>query len=166
MNRVLGATKIVMLIADVGLLLYWTVVFAGLIPPEVAYRDYEDPMMSDWNTSFVLLDLAASLTGLATLCASSAARPLMTVSLTLTSTAGLQAVAFWALRGDFTLAWWLPNLFLLLFPLPALTVLVRPVAPVTPVTPVAPVAAEQTVVRSRTSGRSCALCPRRTSSGR
>ncbi|WP_043613996.1 DUF5360 family protein [Nonomuraea candida] len=122
----LGATKVAMLIADVGLLVYWVVVFAGLIPPELAYEDYSDPVLVDWNLSFVPLDLAASLTGLATLCARAAWRPLMTVSLTLTSTAGLQAIAFWALRGDFSLAWWLPNLFLLLFPLPALIVLLRP----------------------------------------
>ncbi|GAA1532614.1 hypothetical protein GCM10009678_13660 [Actinomadura kijaniata] len=125
MSRVLGPTKTAMLITDVGLLLYWAVVFAGLIPPEYAYRDYTNPILSDWNHSFVPLDLAASLTGLASLCARAAQRPLMTVSLTLTSTAGLQAIAFWALRGDFTLAWWLPNLFLLLFPLPALVVLAR-----------------------------------------
>ncbi|GAA2451583.1 hypothetical protein GCM10010191_82150 [Actinomadura vinacea] len=121
----LSATKIAMLVTDVCLLLYWAVVFTHLIPPELAYQDYTDPILSDWNNSFVLLDLAASLTGLAALCASSAWRPLMLVSLTLTSTAGLQAVAFWALRGDFTLTWWLPNLFLLLFPLPALIVLIR-----------------------------------------
>ncbi|MGI5200310.1 DUF5360 family protein [Spirillospora sp. CA-108201] len=114
-----------MLITDVGLLLYWAVVSAGLVPPELAYKDYTNPILSDWNASFVLLDLAAALTGLATLRNPSAWRPLMTVSLTLTSTAGLQAVAFWALRCDFTLTWWLPNLFLLLFPLPALIVLIR-----------------------------------------
>ncbi|TDD72466.1 hypothetical protein E1293_32805 [Actinomadura darangshiensis] len=125
MSRVLGPTKVAMLITDVGLLLYWAVVLAGLIPPELAYKDYSDQILSDWNASFVPLDLAASLTGLATLSRPSARRPLMTVSLTLTSVAGLQAIAFWALRGDFTLTWWLPNLFLLLFPLPALFVLVR-----------------------------------------
>ncbi|WP_218004393.1 DUF5360 family protein [Microtetraspora niveoalba] len=124
-GRVLAATKVAMLVADVGLLVYWAVVFAGLIPPELAYKDYDDPILSDWNVSFVALDVAASVTGLATLCCTAAWRPLMTVSLTLTSTAGLQAVAFWALRGDFTLAWWLPNLFLLLFPLPGLVALVR-----------------------------------------
>ncbi|GAB3962772.1 hypothetical protein GCM10029978_018950 [Actinoallomurus acanthiterrae] len=124
MNRLLGITKIAMLLTDVGLLLYWAIVFAGLIPVELAYKDYTNPILSDWNTSFVLLDLAASLTGLATLCRTRARQSLMTVSLTLTSTAGLQAVAFWALRGDFTLTWWLPNLFLLLFPLPALVSLI------------------------------------------
>ena len=124
MNRVLAPTKVAMLLTDVGLLLYWSVVFAGLVPHELAYKDYANPILSDWNTSFVLLDLAASLTGLATLCRPAAGRPLMTVSLTLTSTAGLQAIAFWALRGDFTLIWWLPNLFLLVFPLPALIALI------------------------------------------
>ncbi|MFF4779200.1 DUF5360 family protein [Microtetraspora fusca] len=124
-GRVLRATKVAMLVADVGLLVYWAVVVAGLIPPELAYKDYANPILSDWNASFVVLDVAASVTGLATLCRTAAWRSLMTVSLTLTSTAGLQAVAFWALRGDFALAWWLPNLFLLLFPLPGLVVLVR-----------------------------------------
>ncbi|WP_187357128.1 DUF5360 family protein [Actinomadura sp. CNU-125] len=124
-DRVLGPTKIAMLVTDVGLLLYWVVIFSGLIPPDMAYKDYTNPILSDWNVSFVPLDLAAALTGLATLAGRFAARPLMTVSLALTSTAGLQAVAFWALRGDFTLAWWVPNLWLLLFPLPALAVLVR-----------------------------------------
>lgn len=52
----------------------------------------------------------------------------MLISLVLTSTAGLQAIAFWALRGDFALEWWAPNLFLLLFPLPAITVPVRRMA--------------------------------------
>ncbi|WP_207400997.1 DUF5360 family protein [Actinomadura roseirufa] len=125
-NRVLRSTKVAMLLTDVGLLLYWAVVFADLIPPELAYKDYTDPILSDWNTSFVLLDMAASLTGLASLCRPPGRSALMTVSLTLTSTAGLQAVAFWALRGDFSVTWWAPNLFLLLFPLPALVVLVRP----------------------------------------
>lgn len=125
MTRVLGPTKVAMLITDVGLLLYWAVICASLIPPEMAYKDYTNPILSDWNASFVVLDLAAALTGLATLWYRTAWRPLMTVSLTLTSTAGLQAIAFWALRGDFTVTWWVPNLFLLLFPLPALIVLTR-----------------------------------------
>ncbi|WP_218025023.1 DUF5360 family protein [Nocardia pseudovaccinii] len=123
MNRVLGPTKIAMLITDVGFLLYWTIAFAHVIPPEWAYKDYTDPILSDWNNSFVLLDLAASGTGLASLCRAPGWRTLMTVSLTLTSVAGLQAIAFWTLRADFSALWWVPNLFLLLFPLPALIAL-------------------------------------------
>ncbi|MEU6189740.1 DUF5360 family protein [Nocardia sp. NPDC047038] len=120
----LGPTKIAMLITDVGFLLYWAIAFAQVIPPEWAYKDYTDPILSDWNYSFVVLDLAASATGLASLCRSPGWRTLMTVSLTLTSVAGLQAIAFWTLRGDFSPLWWVPNLFLLLFPIPALVTLV------------------------------------------
>ncbi|MEU7000660.1 DUF5360 family protein [Nonomuraea sp. NPDC046570] len=32
---------------------------------------------------------------------------------------GLRQPADGSLRGDFTLAWWIPNLYLLLFPVPA-----------------------------------------------
>jgi hypothetical protein len=53
----------------------------------------------------------------------------MTASLTLTSTAGLQAIASWSLHGDFSLAWWISNLLLLLFPLPALVTLTCAAAP-------------------------------------
>ncbi|MGK8505170.1 DUF5360 family protein [Nocardia asiatica] len=74
--------------------------------------------------SFVVLDLGASATGLAALCRTTGWRTLMTVSLTLTSVAGLQAITFWTLRGDFSPLWWVANLFLLLFPIPALVTLV------------------------------------------
>ncbi|MGC0422023.1 DUF5360 family protein [Embleya sp. AB8] len=121
-------TRISMTVADVGFLVYWAVTLFALIPAEYAYKDYDDPVMSDWNYSFVLLDLAASVTGLAALRLRRRAgngEPLMLISLVLTATAGLQAIVFWALRGDFAVEWWLPNLFLLLFPLPAITLLVR-----------------------------------------
>ncbi|MFD6162245.1 DUF5360 family protein [Nocardia sp. NPDC060256] len=130
MNRVLGSTKVAMLVTDLGFLVYWAIAFAQVIPPEFAYKDYTNPILSDWNFSFVVLDLAASATGLASLCRANGWRVLMTVSLTLTSTAGLQAIAFWVLRGDFSLAWWLPNLFLLLFPIPALIALTCNATPV------------------------------------
>ncbi|MEV0294094.1 DUF5360 family protein [Nocardia sp. NPDC050710] len=126
MNRVLGPTKVAMLITDIGFLLYWAIAFAHVIPPEWAYKDYTNPILSDWNYSFVLLDVAASLTGLASLRRAPGWRTLMTISLALTSTAGLQAIAFWTLRGDFSVMWWVPNLFLLLFPIPALVALSCP----------------------------------------
>ncbi|MCX4821971.1 YvaD family protein [Streptomyces sp. NBC_01142] len=129
--------KAAMLATDVTFLLYWTASLLVLIPPAYAYKDYDDPVMSDWNYSFLPLDVAASATGLAALvlvrgrCTRRLARhrplwrPLMLISLTLTSTAGLQAVVFWALRGDWSPTWWIPNLFLLLFPLPSIALLLR-----------------------------------------
>lgn len=50
---------------------------------------------------------------------------LMVVSLSLTATAGGMALAYWAVRGEFQPAWWLPNTYLLLFPLPLLMRLTR-----------------------------------------
>lgn len=132
-SPVLRFTKASMLVTDVGFLVYWAATLLALVPAEYAYKDYDNPVLSDWNYSFVLLDVLASATGLTALrlgrCgAAGGARPLMLVSLALTSTAGLQAVAFWALRGDFSVTWWLPNLFLLLFPVPGIVHLVRRMA--------------------------------------
>ncbi|MBB4945090.1 hypothetical protein F4556_000625 [Kitasatospora gansuensis] len=129
-GRILRLTKASMAVTDIGFLLYWAVTLLALVPARYAYKDYENPVLSAWNYSFVLLDVAASLTGLAALRLSrrggqAAALPLMLVSLALTSTAGLQAIAFWALRNDFSLTWWLPNLFLLLFPLPGAVLIIR-----------------------------------------
>jgi hypothetical protein len=40
------------------------------------------------------------------------------ISLVTTSISGLQAIAFWAIRHEFDLTWWAPNLVLFLWPLP------------------------------------------------
>ncbi|MGW5685330.1 DUF5360 family protein [Nonomuraea sp. NPDC003754] len=119
----LRTTKALMLVTDVGFVVYFTVTGLGLIPAEWAFADYANPLMADWNWSFLWIDLAASATGLAGLWLLRGGRrrgePLMLVSLVLTMASGLMAVAFWTLRGDFSPAWWIPNLYLLLFPLPA-----------------------------------------------
>ncbi|WP_215828437.1 DUF5360 family protein [Pelorhabdus rhamnosifermentans] len=39
------------------------------------------------------------------------------ISLVLTFCSGLQAIAFWILRLDFDLSWWISNLYLVLYPL-------------------------------------------------
>ena len=53
------------------------------------------------------------------------ARVLLPVSLTLTSVSGGMALAFWAIAGDFDIAWWAPNAYLLIFPIPLLVRLAR-----------------------------------------
>lgn len=126
LTSVVRTTKVLMFLADVGFLCYWFVTLAGLIPANLAFRDAGNPIVSDWNYSFLPLDIAASVTGLTSLCrAAPGSRALMLVSLALTATAGLQAVSFWALRGDYDPIWWTPNLFLLLFPLPVIVGLTR-----------------------------------------
>jgi len=74
------------------------------------------------------LDLAISATGLSALRRAKRGRQwqkLALVSLVLTSCSGLMALSFWTLRADFDPAWWLPNAFLLLYPLWFLPALVR-----------------------------------------
>lgn len=107
-------------ITDLGFMAYWLTVFSGLLPPEWAYKDHSLPMMVAWNWSFAPLDLLASLSGLAALHLLRRGDPrgslLLPVSLSLTFAAGLLALVFWALRGDFELGWWLPNVYLMLWP--------------------------------------------------
>jgi hypothetical protein len=117
------------LLVDVGFLLYWLVTALHVIPATWAFKDYDDPVLSTWNWSFLPLDLAVSSTGLASVALARRDdgrwRSLALLSLAFTSASGLQAIAFWALRGDFDLAWWLPNLFLLAYPVPYAARLVR-----------------------------------------
>jgi hypothetical protein len=113
--------KIFMVVTDIGFILYWLITIAHLIPPESLFRDYTNPIMIQWNWSFLPLDLMVSATGITSLVLFKRNKSewiqLALVSLTLTSASGLQALAFWAIAGDFDISWWLPNLFLLLYPL-------------------------------------------------
>lgn len=112
-----------MLWTDVGFLGYWVVTSIGLVSVGGGQ------LMSDWNWSFLGLDLVAIGTGLASLYlarrSNASANALMIVSLALTGAAGLMALNFWVLRGEFDLAWWLPNLWLMFFPLVALALLFK-----------------------------------------
>ena len=120
-------------VVEAAMLLYWAVTALaalGLValPPTALYKGYDQPLMVAWNWSFMPLDVAFALTGLASVRAARAGRPwrgLATVSLTLTMCAGGMALAFWTLTGDFDPGWWLPNLVLLLGPLVWLPRLVR-----------------------------------------
>jgi hypothetical protein len=106
---------------DLGFLLYWIVSFLGLIPKEYRYQDYTDANLVAWNLSFFPLDLLISITGFASLYAyhrkNGCWRPLALISLVLTFCSGLQAITFWLLKGDFDPVWWIPNLYLLIYPL-------------------------------------------------
>jgi hypothetical protein len=120
-------------LTDGLMLTYWAVTaLAALgvlaLPPSALYKGYYDPVMVAWNWSFMPLDVAFALTGLAAVRQARRGRSwrgLAIVSLTLTMCAGGMAIAFWALTGDFDWGWWLPNLVLLLWPLVWLPGLVR-----------------------------------------
>ena len=111
------------LLVDLGFILYWAITAAGVLPEAWLFKDYQDPLLQAWNWSFLPLDLFVSATGLtAVLLARWGGdwRPWALLSLAMTSASGMQAIAFWVLRQDFDPAWWLPNLFLLLYPIAAL----------------------------------------------
>ncbi|MBD8497169.1 DUF5360 family protein [Paenibacillus arenosi] len=106
---------------DVGFILYWTSTAFGLIPPEYAYNDYTNPILVAWNWSFAPIDIVISVTGFISIYLWRTKRLQWSIwaliSLVLTSASGLMAISYWAIRGEFDLLWWLPNLFLLLYPL-------------------------------------------------
>jgi hypothetical protein len=112
--------RALLLATDVGFLLYWLVTLLHALPASYRFKDYGEPLVVAWNWSFLPLDLLVSATGLTSLWLARRGDrrwpALALVSLTLTSCSGLMALAFWTLRRDFDLAWWLPNAFLLLYP--------------------------------------------------
>lgn len=109
------------LLVDISFVCYWAVTALHLIPAEYLYNDYKNPILVNWNWSFFPLDLLVSITGFYSLFlakqGNSRWRVSALVSLLLTSVSGLQAIAYWTLARDFDLSWWLPNLFLLVYPL-------------------------------------------------
>ena len=105
---------------DIAFIVYWLITALHLIPPEFLFPDYSNPILTAWNWSFLPLDLLISASGLGSLWAYNRRlevwRSLALISLTLTMTSGLNAIAFWVIRGDFDPTWWIPNLYLLLYP--------------------------------------------------
>jgi len=113
--------KYYFVIVDIGFILYWIITLLGIIPNEYLFKDYANPILIAWNWSFLLLDLFISGTGLTSLWMwknkNKNWESMALISLVLTSCSGLQAVAFWVLRSDYDISWWVPNLFLLIYPL-------------------------------------------------
>lgn len=109
------------LVTDIGFILYWIATYFHIIPDSWAFKDYNNPIMVDWNWSFFSLDILISITGLTSLYLykqnNLSWRPMALVSLVLTFCSGLQAIAFWAFANDFDIYWWGFNLYLMIYPL-------------------------------------------------
>lgn len=110
--------------------MYWSLIIFRIFPPELLFEGYEKPEVQAWNWSFLPLDLAAALTGIA---GNTLKRlnqeALIITSLVLTAVAGGMALAYWTVLGYFDFWWWLPNLVLLIFPLwPLYGIISRPKA--------------------------------------
>ena len=52
------------LIVDLGFIAYWAITLVGVILDEYLFKDYDKPILSAWNWSFLPLDLAISASGL------------------------------------------------------------------------------------------------------
>ena len=109
------------LLIDLSFILYFGSTALRLIPPEYAFSDYQNPIVVAWNWSFFPLDMVISATGLAAVYLYKKRHPYWMpsafISLALTCCSGLMALSFWAIRLEFDLMWWLPNLFLMIYPL-------------------------------------------------
>ena len=109
-------------VVDGAMILYWAVSAMGVLgviglPKSMMYAGYGTPVIDAWNWSFAPLDLIFSGLGFVgiALCRRGDARwnSVVLVSLALTFCAGLMAVAFWAIRGEYDPGWWAPNLALM-----------------------------------------------------
>lgn len=113
--------KIFFLITDIGFITYWLITLLKLIPDSMLFKDYNNPIMVSWNWSFFPLDILISITGLTSLFLyrkrSKKWRTIALVSLVLTFCSGLQAISFWAIQKDFDAAWWISNLYFIIYPL-------------------------------------------------
>jgi hypothetical protein len=106
------------------MLAYWIVaalVEAGTIavPKAWMYPSFEDPMIVAWNWSFFPLDVLFAVSGLLALYGPwpRARSRLLLASLVLMFCAGLMAISFWAIRGEFDPTWWGANLWLMALPI-------------------------------------------------
>lgn len=109
------------LITDIGFIVYWVITLFHLIPQDLLFKDYTNPILVSWNWSFLPLDLLISITGLLSLYLyyrkSELWKRISLISLILTFCSGLQAISFWAIRYDFDLIWWIFNGYLMIYPI-------------------------------------------------
>ena len=122
---------------EIGMLVYWLVA-AGLalgilsVPPDYMYSDYENPLVVAWNWSFFPIDVAFAILGLVSRFAtlrSGLASQLALIGATLMFCAGIMAISFWIMTGEFDPLWWGLNIWLILLSLTALRALLKEDAP-------------------------------------
>ena len=113
--------KYFFLLVDISFIVYWAITALHFIPAEFLYNDYKNPILINWNWSFFALDILVSGTGLYSVYLYQTANRkwmvISLISLILTSVSGLQAISYWILAKYFDPTWWIPNLFLLIYPL-------------------------------------------------
>ena len=107
------------------MIVYWSAITLNalaiiMLPASFMYDGYGTPVIDAWNWSFAPLDILFAILGLAAIRAARQGddrwKMLAISSLSLTFCAGLMAVGFWAIREEYNLSWWIPNLLLMIVP--------------------------------------------------
>lgn len=106
---------------EIAMLLYWLLAGALAlelitIDPSLMYSDYQNPMVIAWNWSFFPIDVAFATIGLtARFCSMSGQLKfkLEVTSAVLMLCAGVMAVSYWTITGDFDVTWWSMNVWLI-----------------------------------------------------
>ncbi len=106
--------KVLLTFTELAMLSYWifaAVVCLGwlVVSPELMYADHLNPLMVNWNWSFLPIDVLFAVCGLVARFGpvrGAKREVLEIVGLTLMFCAGLMALSFWTLQGWFDLMWW------------------------------------------------------------
>ena len=107
------------------MIVYWSVITLNALalvalPKSFMYDGYGTPVIDAWNWSFAPLDILFAILGLLAIRAARKGddrwKILAVSSLSLTFCAGLMAIGFWAIQGEYNLSWWVPNLLLMILP--------------------------------------------------
>lgn len=113
--------KYLFIFVDLSFIIYWTITYFHLIPNEFLFSDYNNPIVVNWNWSFLPIDLLISFTGITSIYLYNKQSPIWTnialISLVLTLSSGLMAISYWLFKGEYNLTWWIPNLFLIFYPI-------------------------------------------------
>ena len=108
-------------ITELAMLAYWVLAGALVlklisIDPALMYSDYENPLVIAWNWSFFPIDVAFAFAGLSARFGTFAEQTkfkLRTIGSVLMICAGVMAVSFWTITGDFNITWRGVNLWLI-----------------------------------------------------
>ena len=110
---------------DWSMLIYWAVIALAVmdvfsLPGSLMYDGYGTAIIDAWSWSFAPLDVLFAIFGLTAVYLEKSGDRRWQIwaiaSLSLTFCAGLMAVGFWSIRGEFNPSWWLPNLLLMILP--------------------------------------------------
>ena len=114
--------KVLTTFTEIGMLAYWLLAGALVlqlvsVDPSLMYSDYQNPLVVAWNWSFLPIDVAFAVIGLTARFGSATGVlrfKLQTVAAVLMLCAGLMAISYWTITGEFSLTWWAMNIWLII----------------------------------------------------